>query len=573
MTGAIRPRDLRGASLATLKALARQADPSGADALLAAMPPDPDDVALRGWRGRVDAAAVRMRYSDPVLFSSQAPAGAARHFFSRLEQCRCEALGGREYAGVRENLQALHAAAAPGQGRADRIIDRVRARLAGIAQASDLDHEFSSRLDRLAASIADQRAFGEDASRVALDLAASGSAMPQVSNAKQSDNSQVRELPRGQVKQEAPNVQGVEATHAGILRRIRDEPRGRIVPARSPGDAAGSAYRAFTTAYDATLDAGDLCDEQSRRRLNAQFDAFRKSVQPSIARWAARLQRHLLSRQVRSWTFDCEEGLLDCGRLARIVVDASQPLTFKQEREAEFPGTALTLLIDNSGSMRGIPISMAATCAWMLAATLERCGVATEILGFTTRRWRGGRARERWVAENRPAHPGRLTELLHIVYKPADGAWRRTRRHLASMLEPALLKENVDGEAIQWAHARLMRRPESRRILMVISDGAPLDEATLAANDPGYLERDLRRVIADVQARSPVELLAIGIGHDVGSWYSSAFTISEPVELGEAMVRKLVELLARDTKGRRSTTAMARRPAQPSRVQDSVEDG
>ncbi|MBB6096477.1 cobaltochelatase CobT [Povalibacter uvarum] len=559
MTGAPNPRDLRGASLATLKALARQADPKGVEALLATMPSDPDDAALCAWRGRVDAAAVRLRYTDPVLFASQSPSGAARQHFSRLEQCRCEALGCRDFAGVRENLRAVQGGAAQGQGSGDHVINLVRARLVSAISAQNVSDDFAVRLDRLAALIADQRAFGEEAARLAAELAANGvPAKPLTPDATQSAAQPDRGLPRGEMKETSPR-EGVEATHAGILRRIRDEPRGRIVPARGPADETGNAYRIFTTQYDATLDAGDLCDDSTRRRLNAQFDAFRKSVQPNIARWAARLQRHLLSRQVRSWTFDCEEGLLDCGRLARIVVDASQPLTFKQEREAQFPGTALTLLIDNSGSMRGVPISMAATCAWMLATTLERCGIATEVLGFTTRRWRGGRAREQWVAANRPAHPGRLTELLHVIYKPAEGSWRGTRRHLASMLEPGLLKENVDGEAIRWAHARIMKRPQPRRILMVISDGAPLDEATLAVNDAGYLERDLRRVIADVQTRSPVELLAIGIGHDVGSWYSSAFTISGPVELGEAMVRKLVELLTRDPKGRRSTTAMARR--------------
>jgi cobaltochelatase CobT len=260
-------------------------------------------------------------------------------------------------------------------------------------------------------------------------------------------------------------------------------------------------------------------------------------------RLAHRLQRHLIAQQMRSWAFDLEEGLLDSGRLSRVVADPLEPLAFKQESESAFVDTVVTLLIDNSGSMRGKPILMAAACAELLGRTLERCGVKSEILGFTTASWRGGQARETWAADRRPENPGRLNDLRQIIYKSADVPWRRARRNLGYMLKPELLKENIDGEALRWAHERLLARPEHRRILMVISDGAPVDESSLTANDERYLDRHLRLVIEGIERRSPVRLMAIGIGHDVTGYYRRAFTVSEPEDLGETMVGQLTALL------------------------------
>ena len=301
-------------------------------------------------------------------------------------------------------------------------------------------------------------------------------------------------------------------------------------------------YKIFSTKYDETILAEDLCDAEELARLRAYLDKQLSHLQGVVARLANRLQRRLMAQQNRSWEFDLEEGQLDPARLTRIVIDPQQPLSFKREQDTNFRDTVVTLLIDNSGSMRGRPITVAATCADILARTLERCGVKVEILGFTTRAWKGGQSREAWLQAGKPAMPGRLNDLRHIVYKSADAPWRRARKNLGLMMREGLLKENIDGEALDWAHQRLLGRPEQRRIMMVISDGAPVDDSTLSVNAGNYLERHLRHVIEEIETRSPVELLAIGIGHDVTRYYRRAVTIVDAEELGGAMTEKLAEL-------------------------------
>ena len=264
-----------------------------------------------------------------------------------------------------------------------------------------------------------------------------------------------------------------------------------------------------------------------------------------------------MAQQNRAWEFDLEEGTLDPARLPRIVIDAQQPLSFKHEKDTNFRDTVVTLLIDNSGSMRGRPISVAATCADILARTLERCGVKTEILGFTTRAWKGGQSRELWLQSGKPPMPGRLNDLRHIIYKSADSPWRRARKNLGLMMREGLLKENIDGEALDWAHKRLLARPEQRKILMMISDGAPVDDSTLSVNPGNYLEKHLRFIIEEIETRSPVELIAIGIGHDVTRYYRRAVTIVDAEELGGAMTEKLAELFEENgpTRGRKKRAA------------------
>jgi cobaltochelatase CobT len=269
-------------------------------------------------------------------------------------------------------------------------------------------------------------------------------------------------------------------------------------------------------------------------------------MQGAVTKLANRLQRRLMAQQLRSWDFDQEEGLLDAARLARVVVNPAHSLSNKMERDTEFRDTVVTLLIDNSGSMRGRPISIAAISADIMARTLERCGVKTEILGFTTRAWKGGQSREHWLAAGRPAQPGRLNDLRHIIYKKADEPWRRARRNLGLMMREGLLKENIDGEALLWAHNRLIARNEDRRILMVISDGAPVDDSTLSVNSGTYLERHLRQVIDWIENRSPVQLVAIGIGHDVTRYYRRAVTIMDAEQLGGTMVEQLAGLFDED---------------------------
>jgi cobaltochelatase CobT len=301
-------------------------------------------------------------------------------------------------------------------------------------------------------------------------------------------------------------------------------------------------YKPFTSRFDEMVEAKELCDEAELNRLRAYLDQQMASSQTVVTRLANRLQRRLMAQQARSWDFDQEEGLLDAARLARIVVNPAQSLSYKVERETEFRDTVVSLVIDNSGSMRGRPIAIAAICGDILARTLERCGVATEILGFTTRAWKGGQSREAWLAAGRPGNPGRLNDLRHIVYKRADQPYRHARRSLGLMMREGLLKENIDGEALLWAHNRLIARPEERRIMMVISDGAPVDDSTASANGGTYLERHLRQVIGWIEERSPVELAAIGIGHDVTRYYSRAVTIMDAEQLGGAMIEQLAQL-------------------------------
>jgi cobaltochelatase CobT len=320
-------------------------------------------------------------------------------------------------------------------------------------------------------------------------------------------------------------------------------------------------YKVFTRAYDEIVGAEELCDADELERLRAFLDKQLQALHGAVARLANRLQRRLLAQQNRGWDFDLDEGMIDAARLARVIVDPMHPLTFKQERETEFRDTVVTLLLDNSGSMRGRPIMVAACSADILARTLERCGVKVEILGFTTRAWKGGHAREQWLNAGKPAFPGRLNDLRHIVYKAADAPWRRSRRNLGLMMREGLLKENIDGEALAWAHNRLLARPEQRRILMMISDGAPVDDSTLSVNSGSYLERHLRQVIEEIETRSSVELVAIGIGHDVTRYYRRAVTVTDAEELAGVMTDKLAELFDEDVAWRqfyRATPGAAR---------------
>ena len=321
-------------------------------------------------------------------------------------------------------------------------------------------------------------------------------------------------------------------------------------------------YKVFSNQFDEEISAEDLCDAEELTRLRNYLDKQLSNLQGVVSRLANRLQRRLMAQQNRSWDFDLEEGVLDAARLTRVITDPMHPLSFKVEQDTQFRDTVVSLLLDNSGSMRGRPLTVAATCADILARTLERCGVKVEILGFTTRAWKGGQAREKWLAANKPGNPGRLNDLRHIVYKSADMPWRRARRNLGLMMREGLLKENIDGEALIWAHNRLLGRDEQRRILMVISDGAPVDDSTLSVNSGNYLERHLRQVITDIENRSPVELIAIGIGHDVTRYYKRAVTIVDAEELGGAMTEKLAELFEEHAKeGTRKLQPAPRRRA------------
>jgi cobaltochelatase CobT len=540
-------------------------------------------------RGAADSAALRLRYHDARLHSSLAPSDPeARAVFDALETARFEALGARAMGGVRANLAEL----ADARVRGDAIVRARNAEEVPLATAIGLlarqrltgepppsaaraglklvepwiEEKAATDLDGLALTLDDQAAFARLSRQLLedLDLAAApeeGEETPDESGEDEGDEAAGDEdeesgesVPKdgdGEVRAEQSDetsdedqssedfevdedqlADGEETTDSGRPGQVR-----RNWELSPPTD-----YKAFTTRFDEVIEAGELCDEAELNRLRAYLDQQIGGLQNVVTKLANRLQRRLMAQQARSWDFDQEEGLLDAARLARVVVSPDYSLSYKIERDTEFRDTVVSLLIDNSGSMRGRPIAIAAICADILARTLERCGVATEILGFTTRAWKGGQSRETWLAEGRPPHPGRLNDLRHIVYKEAGEPYRHSRRNLGLMMREGLLKENIDGEALLWAHNRLIARPEERRILMVISDGAPVDDSTASANGGTYLERHLRQVISWIEQRSPVELVAIGIGHDVTRYYDRAVTIMDAEQLGGAMIEQLAQL-------------------------------
>jgi cobaltochelatase CobT len=542
-------------------------------------------------RGAADSVALRLRHHDSQLHARVAPIDAeARAVFDALEMARVEALGARAMGGVRENLAHLVDA----RVRADAIVRArnaeevplstavgliARERLTGDAPppaalpglklvSSWIEDKAAAELDALALTLDDQAAFARLSRQLLEDLELAPAEEP---NQEQPDETgDESEGEEGGSKDEAE--QGDEGTPGGgdvDMRgeEVEDENAEQGSSEEMElGDEEASAgddlsesvlaspgrrnwelspqtdYKAFTTRFDEVIEAGELCDEEELGRLRAYLDQQMGGLQNVVTRLANRLQRRLLAQQARSWDFDQEEGLLDAARLARVVVSPRHSLSYKIERDTEFKDTVVSLLIDNSGSMRGRPIAIAAISADILARTLERCGVATEILGFTTRGWKGGQSRESWLSAGRPPNPGRLNDLRHIIYKRADEPYRHGRKHLGLMMREGLLKENIDGEALLWAHHRLIARSEERRILMVISDGAPVDDSTASANGGSYLERHLRQVIEWIEKRSPVELIAIGIGHDVTRYYERAVTIMDADQLAGAMVDQLARL-------------------------------
>jgi cobaltochelatase CobT len=541
-------------------------------------------------RGHSDAIALRLACHDPALHRRLQPAGQqARAVFEAVEQARVEAIGARRMAGVAGNLGAMlddkyH------RGKFDQISDRsdapledalallVRERLTGEAPPAAakklvdlwrpmIEKAAARDLDRLDELLEDQRLFGDVVHDMleALDMGEDRSSdsededegeddqrqqeQGQDGDAADSDESQRMSAEEQMSTEEVPDS-AAEAADAQQADMADDadmgdaEAPGEPQRPRHHGDNAprGPDYRAYITRFDETVEAENLCEPEELDRLRGYLDKQLSHLQGVVARLANRLQRRLMAQQNRSWEFDLEEGLLDTARLQRVVIDPMHALSFKAEKDMQFRDTVVTLLLDNSGSMRGRPITVAATCADILARTLERCGVKVEILGFTTRAWKGGQSREQWLTAGKPPNPGRLNDLRHIIYKSADHPWRRARKNLGLMMREGLLKENIDGEALDWAHKRLLARTEQRKILMMISDGAPVDDSTLSVNPGNYLERHLRYIIEEIETRSPVELIAIGIGHDVTRYYRRAVTIVDAEELGGAMTEKLAEL-------------------------------
>ena len=546
-------------------------------------------------RGHADAAALSVACHDPKLHERLAPPGGeARQVFEAIEQARVEAIGAQRMQGVAANLAA-------------RIEQRYeRSRFAEVAERSEaplpdalgllvremltgqippakaraivnlwrpwIGGRARSLLERMPEMLSDQEAFG----RLTRDLLAALNLADQFDQQQNEDQqSSESESDPNAADTEDENAEGEQRADLSDARSERDANSERALDDREDGltdrldrDADASelprrsepwrpnlsvlenpeafGYKVFTRSYDETVNAEELCDPDELERLRSFLDKQLQALHGAVARLANRLQRRLLAQQNRGWDFDLDEGMIDAARLARVIVDPMHPLTYKRERDTEFRDTVVTLLLDNSGSMRGRPIMVAACCADILARTLERCGVKIELLGFTTRAWKGGHSREEWLNALKPPLPGRLNDLRHIIYKAADAPWRRSRRNLGLMMREGLLKENIDGEALTWAHNRLLARPEQRRILMMISDGAPVDDSTLSVNSGAYLERHLRQVIEEIETRSSVELLAIGIGHDVTRYYRRAVTVTDAEELAGVMTEKLAELFDED---------------------------
>ncbi|MFN3260859.1 MAG: cobaltochelatase subunit CobT [Pikeienuella sp.] len=550
-------------------------------------------------RGAGDAAALKLRFHNPGAHARYAPQGEmARGIYEAMETARCEALGARAMPGVADNLDARLSDDATRRGLGDirdvadapladaaamalRCAATGRKAPAGVANVLELwrerlEGEGGEALADLATLLEDQTAFAKQARRLISDMGygdqlgddpdapeddeQEGEDAPEEDEADSGDEeggdeqepedfapdeSESAETQRAEVEAELEETDGEENETPA-----EDEGAPPDQPPPLPDSDASRDYRIYTRAHDEEIRAEELCDEQELDRLRSYLDKQLDPLKGAVGRLANKLQRRLQAQQNRSWEFDLEEGVLDAGRLARVVTNPLTPLSFKMEQETDFKDTVVSLLIDNSGSMRGRPISIAAISADVLARTLERCHVKVEILGFTTRAWKGGQAREDWLKAGRPALPGRLNDLRHIVFKAADAPWRRARRNLGLMMREGLLKENIDGEALEWAHRRLERRPEQRRILMVISDGAPVDDSTLSVNPSNYLERHLRDVIAMIERRKAVELLAIGIGHDVTRYYSRAVTITDVEQLAGAMTEQLAALFEADPRAR-----------------------
>lgn len=558
-------------------------------------------------RGTADAYALRHKYHDAGVAAKYMPQGQmAQDLYAAMENARVEAVGARHMPGTAGNIDAKIGNEAIRKGY-DQIREASEAPLAtaagylirhlatgrdmprGAENVMDLWRGFiedncGGTLEGLQDTLEDQAAFAKFARQIIQDMgygdqlgddpddmgddeedANTGEEEeqePESTGQDDGDEDETEGTPEQSQEEQQDSAEAQVSMDDSAESEMAEEaemPEGEAPmepPAPQPVSDADPNYVVYSTDHDEEIGAEDLAEPAELERLRAYLDQQLEPLKGAVSRLANKLQRRLQAQQNRSWSFDQEEGILDAGRLARVVANPTTPLSFKVEQDTEFRDTCVTLLLDNSGSMRGRPISIAAICADVLARTLERCQVKVEILGFTTKAWKGGLSREGWLAEGRPQQPGRLNDLRHIVYKGADAPWRRSRDNLGLMMKEGLLKENIDGEALEWAHRRMMARPEARKVLMVISDGAPVDDSTLSVNPANYLEKHLRDVIAMVEKRRAVELIAIGIGHDVTRYYDRAVTITDVEQLAGAMTEQLASLFDSDPRKRARVLGM-----------------
>ncbi len=563
-----------------------------------------DEVLLA--RGTADSLALRHKFHNPAIAARYAPEGQlARDIYDAMEIARTEAVGARYMPGTASNIDAKIGAEAARKGY-DQITDANAAPLPvaagylirhlatgrplppGAENVMELRRDFiesqaGETLEGLEDVLSDQKAFAKFARQIIEDLGYGDQLGddPDTEEDQQDDSQDEAEAEdnpdsEGQddsqedeeeVNPEQSQEQQQDQQEAQVSTEDMDDsdfdedtelPEGDA-PLDPPPPAVSDAdpnYTVYMTEFDEEIGAEDLAEPAELERLRAYLDQQLEPLKGAVSRLANKLQRRLQAQQNRSWEFDKEEGILDAGRLARVVANPTTPLSFKWEKDTDFRDTVVTLLLDNSGSMRGRPISIAAICADVLSRTLERCAVKVEVLGFTTKAWKGGQSREKWLADGRPLQPGRLNDLRHIVYKSADAPMRRTRANLGLMMKEGLLKENIDGEALEWAYRRIMARREQRKILMVISDGAPVDDSTLSVNPANFLEKHLRDVIGMIEKRNAVELIAIGIGHDVTRYYDRAVTITDADQLAGAITEQLAGLFDSDPRMRARVMGM-----------------
>ena len=549
-----------------------------------------DDTELFKLRGEADKIALKIKYHDPVLHNKHIPSSdLSSQIFQLAEESRIEAVGSKNLLGIKKNLQNLVVEKfketilpVPGGDDKEALVNAlhlvIREKITGSNSPPNtsislekwrpwINNKIGNLLNQLAENTTNQEVFAKYTNELLSALHSDiGERDPNndgenedtednnpdeneendSSAESESDNDEDTGLDSSSDSQD--NDQEIQGeTQDADANNEDGESEGEIVPNPLSGDNIGKNninynYKVFSTKYDEIVNATELCEEDELSRLRGTLDKQLENLQGAIARLANKLQRKLQAKQNRSWNFDLEEGMLDASKLARVITQPLFPLSYKQEKDMKFRDTIVTLLIDNSGSMRGRPITIAAICADIMARTLERCGVKVEILGFTTKAWKGGQSREKWINDGKPTYPGRLNDLRHIIYKPADSPWRRAKNSLGLMLREGILKENIDGEALIWAHERLLGRVEDRKILMVISDGAPVDDTTLSSNSGNYLELHLKQVISFIENRSPVELVAIGIGHDVTRYYDKAVTLTDAEQLGGAVTEQLADL-------------------------------
>ena len=533
-------------------------------------------------RAIADSESLKLRFSEKKTLKFYEPSGnISKKLYQIAEKIRCEKIGSDHFKGVKNNIEQFYQERVNSldlKSSEDKIVESfenyLRVKLFNSKNSNelekklktykkDLDIQFKKKIEELNNLTLDQAKFNslisDLISKLSLDENLNEEEKTEEDN-KENEKSdpknqekkskdQKTEEQEMSVESGIPNLENetTESNKDGEEIEIEDSSQTDLKKniRNKLGDLK---YKTYTEEFDEIIKAEELENEEELNRLRKNLDQQLLQLKNFISKLANKLQRKLLAKQSRSWRFDLEEGLLDTSKLPRIIMDPFNSLSFKKEKDIEFKDTLVTILIDNSGSMRGKPISVAAICADILARTLERCSVKVEILGFTTRHWKGGSSREKWMQNDKPNLPGRLNDLRHIIYKSADTPWRQAKNNMGLMLKEGLLKENIDGEALKWAYNKMSRRKEERKILMVISDGAPVDDSTLSTNTSDFLETNLKNVVKWIENKTNIELLAIGIGHDVTRYYNQAVKITDVQDLGDVMINQLTDLFVEKNK-------------------------